>query len=72
MSAYLLCSALLVTAYILYIPTKKTMNVFSTDRLNTNKFVIVFITYYTFTVDLMDFYGYTLGTILCRKVVLVM
>ncbi len=51
-----------------YIPTK-TMIVFPTNRLNE---FVVFITYYTFDVDLMDFCSFRLRTIFYKKVVLAM
>ncbi len=38
-------------------------------RLIEHKFVDVFIAYYTFDVDLMDFCMFKLGTILYKKVV---
>ncbi len=44
------------------------MNVFPIDVLNF-LFVLVFITYYTFNVDLMDIYKFILETILYKKVV---
>ncbi len=44
------------------------MNMFSTDRIE-DKFVVVFITYYTFDVDLMFFCMFKLGTILYKNVV---
>ncbi len=34
-----------------------------------HEFVVVFIAYYTFDVDLMDLYRFTFGTILCKNVV---
>ncbi len=33
-----------------------------------HEFVVVFIAYHTFDVDLMDFCTFTLGTILCKNV----
>ncbi len=54
----------------------KYMNTKNNERvLHTfieHKFVVVFITYYTFDVGLRDFWRFTLGTILYKKVVSIM
>ncbi len=49
------------------IPTKN--NEYVLHRQIEHEFVVVFITYYTFHVDLREFCRFTLGTILYKNVV---